>query len=83
MDCSLCKCWKGKTLWKFCSCTYSKRKWKFKGNKNIINIYRIQAFDSIMYGYFPLDLLISCKKVKSLLDLLNLFSPTQYKKITK
>ena len=26
---------------------------KFIGNKNIItNIYRIQAYDSIMYGYF-------------------------------
>ena len=26
--------------------------WKFIGNKNITNIYRIQAYDSIMCGYF-------------------------------
>ena len=33
--------------------TYSKRNQKFIGNKNTItNIYRIQAYDSIMYGYF-------------------------------
>ena len=25
---------------------------KFIGNKNIINIYRIKAYDSIMCGYF-------------------------------
>ena len=25
---------------------------KFIGNKNIINIYRMQAYDSIMCGYF-------------------------------
>ena len=38
---------------------------KFIGNKNIIiNIYRIQAFSSIMCGYFVLDLLILCLKVK-------------------
>ena len=34
---------------------------KFIRNKNIVtNIYRIQAYDSIMCGYFVLDLLISC-----------------------
>ena len=34
---------------------------KFIGNENIVtNIYRIQAYDSIMCRYFILDLLISC-----------------------
>ena len=35
---------------------------KFIGNKNITNIYRIQAYDSI--DIFMLDLLILCEKVK-------------------
>ena len=34
---------------------------KFIGNKNVkTNIYRIQAFDSIICGYIALDLLILC-----------------------
>ena len=38
---------------------------KLKGSKNIItNIYRIQAFDSIMCRYFCVWLLILCYKVK-------------------
>ena len=33
----------------------------FIGNKNIkTNIFRIQAYDSMMCGYFVLDLLILC-----------------------
>ena len=36
---------------------------KFISNKNIIaNIFRIQAYDSVMCGYFVLDLLILCLK---------------------
>ena len=39
---------------------------KFVNNKNIIaNIFRIQAYDSVMCGYFVLDLLILCLKVKT------------------
>ena len=39
---------------------------KFLENKNIItNIYRIQAYDSIISGgYFCIRLLILCQKVK-------------------
>ena len=38
---------------------------KLIANKNITtNIYGIQAYNSIMCGYFVLDLLISCQKVK-------------------
>ena len=34
---------------------------KFIGNKNITkNIYRIQAYDSIMCGYFYIGFIISC-----------------------
>ena len=39
---------------------------KIVGNKNITsNIYRIQAINSIMCGYFVLDLLILREKVKA------------------
>ena len=38
----------------------------FIKNRNIkTNIFRIQAYDSIMCGYFVLDLLILCLKVKA------------------
>ena len=51
-------------------------------NKNIItNIYRIQAYDSIIYGYFCIkfiDLML-----KSLLEHTNLFSPSEFKKNDK
>ena len=39
---------------------------KFIENRNIkTNIFRIQAYDSIMCGYFVLDLLILCLKVRA------------------
>ena len=49
---------------------------KFIENKNIItNIYRIQAFDSIMCGYFCIGFIDFMLKGKSLLEYTNLFSP--------
>ena len=49
---------------------------KFIGNKNIIaNIYGIQAFDSIMCGYFCIGVIDFMLKCKSLLDYTNLFPP--------
>ena len=55
---------------------------KFKktiGNKNIMaNIYRIQAYDSIMCEYFCIGLFDFMLKGKSLLDYTNLFSPNDY-----
>ena len=42
----------------------SKESKKLKRNKNI-KIYRIQAHDSVMCGYFYIDLLILCLKVKT------------------
>ena len=57
---------------------------KFIGNKNIItNIYRIQAYDSIMCGYFCTGFIDFMPKGKSLLDCTNLFSPNEYEKNDK
>ena len=54
---------------------------KFIGNKNITtNIYRIQAYDSIMCGYFCIGFIGFMLKCKSLLEYTNLFSPNEYKK---
>ena len=51
----------------------------FIRNKNIIaNIYRIQAYDSIMCGYFCIGFKDFTLKCKSLLDYSNLFSPNDY-----
>ena len=54
-------------------------------NKNItINIYRIQAHDSIMYGFFCnrfIDFMLKGKK--GFLEYANLFSPNEYKKNDK
>ena len=55
---------------------------KFIGNKNIIkNIYRIQAYDSIMCRYFCIGFIDL--KGKSLLDYTNLFSLNDYDKNNK
>ena len=54
---------------------------KFIGNKNIItNTYRIQAYNSIMCGYFCNGFIDFMLKSKSLLDYTNLFSPNEYEK---
>ena len=38
---------------------------KFINNKNIIaNIFRIQAYDSLMYGYFCIGFIIICLRIK-------------------
>ena len=54
---------------------------KFIGNKNIIsNIFRIQAYDSIMCRYFCIECINYMPKGKTLLDYTNLFSPNDFKK---
>ena len=54
---------------------------KFIGNKKITaNIFRIQAYDSIMCGYFGIELINYMFKGKTLLDYTNLFSPNDFKK---
>ena len=53
---------------------------KFIGNKNVkTNIYRIQAYDSLMCGYFCIVFIDFMLKGKSLLKYTNLFSPNEYK----
>ena len=54
---------------------------KFTGNKNIItNIYRIQAYNSIICRYLCIGFIEFMLKDKSLLDYPNLFSPNNYEK---
>ena len=58
--------------------------WKFLGNKNIItNIYRIQAYDSIMWVCFCIGFIDFILKSKRLLDNTNLFFPNDYEKNDK
>ena len=53
---------------------------KFIGNKNIItNIYRVQAYDSIMCEYFCIRFIDFMLKDKSLLEYRDLFSPNDHK----
>ena len=56
---------------------------KFIGNKNITNIYREQAYNSIMCGYFCIGFIDVMLKCKSLLEYTNLFSPNEYQKNDK
>ena len=44
------------------------------------NIFRIQAYDSIMCGYFFIEFIDYMLKGKTLLDYTNLFSPNDFKK---
>ena len=57
---------------------------KVIGNKNITtNIYRIQAYDSIICGCFRIEYIDLMLKGKILLDHTNLFSPNEYEKNDK
>ena len=57
---------------------------KFIGNKNMItNVYRIQAYNSIIWIYFYIGLIDFMLKVKSLFDYTNLFSSNDYDKNDK
>ena len=54
---------------------------KFIGNKNIkSNIFRLQAYDSIMCEYYCIEFINYMLKGKTLLDYTNLFSPNDFKK---
>ena len=44
------------------------------------NLFRIQAYDSIMCGYFCIEFINYMLKGKKLLDYTNLFSPNDFKK---
>ena len=55
---------------------------KFVGNKNIkTNIFRIQAYDSIICGYFCIGFFDFMLSIKSLTSFTNLFSPNSLKKV--
>ena len=57
---------------------------KFLWNKNMIRIiYRIQAYDSIVFEYFCIGFIDFMLKSKSLLDYTNLFSLNNYEKNDK
>ena len=54
---------------------------KIIGNKKIkASIFRIQAYNSIMCGYFCIEFINYMLKGKTLLDYTNLFSPNDFKK---
>ena len=54
---------------------------KSTGNRSIIiNIHSIQAYDSIMWGYFCIRFIDFMIKGNSLLDYTNLCSPNDYEK---
>ena len=54
---------------------------KFIDDKKIkANIFRIQAYISIMCGYFCIEFINYMLKGKTLLDYTNLFSPNDFKK---
>ena len=54
----------------------------FINNKNIIaNIFRIQAYNSVMCGYFCISFIDFMLKDNSLTDFTNLFSPSNFKKM--
>ena len=53
-------------------------------NKNVItNIYRMQAYDSIMCGYFCIGFIDFMLKDESLFDYTTLFFPNDYEKNDK
>ena len=54
---------------------------KFIKNKDIAaNIFRLQAYDSIMCGYYFIEFINYILTGKTLLDYTNLFSPNDFKK---
>ena len=53
---------------------------KFINNNIESNIFRIQAYDSIMCEYFCIEFINYMLKGKTLLDYTNLFSPNDFKK---
>ena len=53
----------------------------FINNKNIkTNIFRVQAYDRVMCGYFCIGFINFMLKGKNLTEFRNLFSPNNFKK---
>ena len=58
---------------------FRKKLKKFIGNKNITtNIFKVQAYDSIICGNFCIEFIDFMLKGKSLLEHANLFSRIEY-----
>ena len=53
---------------------------KFIENKNIINIFRIQTYNLVMFEYFCVGFIDFMLKGKSLIDITNLFLPNNFRK---
>ena len=51
-----------------------------KNNSIIANIFRIQAYDSVMHGYFCIGFISYIFEGKSLKNCTNLYSPNNFKK---
>ena len=52
---------------------------RFIGNKNMqTDIFRIQAYDSVMYGYFCIGFIDYMLAGKTLIDYASLFSPPDF-----
>ena len=51
-----------------------------ENKNNVANIYRIQAYDSMICRYFCIGFIDLMLKGQSLLDYTNLSSPDEYKK---
>ena len=62
---------------------FFQKKTKQKHNNIITNIYRMQACNSIMCGYFCIGFIDFMLKGKILLDYTNLCSPNEYEKNDK
>ena len=76
MDCFVCKCKDVTYFDSFGAEHILKEIRKLIGNKNI---YRIQAYDSIMCGYFCIGFIDFMLKGESLLEYTNFFPPNEYK----
>ena len=61
----------------------SKEILKIIGDKKIINIYRIQAFDSTFSGYFCIEFIDFLFNSKGLTGFTNLSSPHDFQKYNK
>ena len=78
----VCKWWKCNTYFDSFGVQHIlKEVWKFIENKNIAtNIYKLQAWNSTMCGYFCIGFIYFMLKGKDLLDYTSLFSPNEFEK---
>ena len=69
-----------KEIIKFMSNNEQSSSAKVRNKKTITNFYRMQAYDSIMCGYFCIGFINFMFDGNSLTDYTNLFSPNDFKK---